>query len=1147
MGICIEAYRASIGTFRLNCIKKKRLLFPKCMFNQDANHYFSYHLHEWSALIFGRGSRERLLVKGMISYYLGFTLIIHILIAMCGDVHPNPGPNLNVNDIKVCHCNIRSLKAKDKFFYLKTELGGVFDIITCSETWLSERDASKNFYIPNYQHPFRKDRSFGRQPWGGVMAWVSDSIACKRREDLEQNNLEAMWLELCYNNQKLFLCVVYRAESNTDETFWELFQDNINNVRALLNPRIFVCGDLNADSKTRHGKLFQEFIDSNDFEFHIREPTRITEKTSSVLDQCFSNFTIYQKDVEILPPLPHCDHCIISAKFSFKIKKPRPYKRLMWNFSKANFDIYRQQLKEVKWDECFDCDDIDKICDNITSEILEVAKLTIPNKLVTVRPADKTWYTNELRQMKQKMLRLFRQANRSKNKDDWDKFSKHRKNYYEKISEAKEAETQKRHTVLAAGNKTNPKRWWSILKGFYKESENLCTIPPIEDGGNIIIDDAEKAKMFNQFFISASSLDETGALVPDHVLINEEKALTEIDITLQDVIDQIKCLDSSKSYGPDGVSPVFLKEGIDILSPVLLKLFRHSLQKGIVPLSFKKANVIPIHKKDLKTIVANYRPISLLSILSKVFEKIVFKYVYNFFKENFILSVFQSGFQSGKSTITQLLEVYHKFCEAVDKNKEIRVVFLDIHKAFDKVWHRGLLYKLKQCGIGGRLLDWFTNYLQNRQQRVVINGQSSEWATITAGIPQGSVLGPLLFLLFIDDITHVVEHCNIRLFADDTCLFIEVDNRLDVTNKINSDLENINTWAKNWLVTFSARKTKSLIISNKKDLHLHPKISLDGNDIDEVSSYVYLGLRFSNNLKWSHHIDDISVKAKKRLNLMVPLKYKLDRKSLEVMYNSFVLPSMEYGNVIWGGTFDTEILKLERIHVDGMRLVTGATARSNIANLYYDTCWYSIPERCRMASLIMMYKVKYNLCPEYLHELLPPENFEIIRYNLRNNQNLVVPATRSEMFKRSFFPHAVRLWNDLSIEHRHAPSLEDFKASIKPKRTCNILYYYGKRWPSVHHSRIRIGCSKLKFDLCYNLHVVDDPICACGHVEDANHFFLTCPNYVNIRLDLFNVVSIFTEVKLTTLLEGDPILTEEQNKIIFDAVQTYIIASERFI
>jgi hypothetical protein len=274
------------------------------------------------------------------------------------------------------------------------------------------------------------------------------------------------------------------------------------------------------------------------------------------------------------------------------------------------------------------------------------------------------------------------------------------------------------------------------------------------------------------------------------------------------------------------------------------------MEKSKVPQSFKKANVIPIHKKDSKTHIPNYRPISLLNIMSKILERIVFKYVYNFFKENFILSAFQSGFQEGKSTITQLLEVYHKFCSAVEENKEIRVIFLDISKAFDKVWHKGLIFKLKQSGIGGSLLDWFENYLKDHLQRVVINGQASKWGQICAGVPQGSVLGPLLFLLFINDITHVVNNCNIRLFADDTCLFIEVDNRVDTAHMINQDLANIHRWSENWLVTFSPPKTKSLTISNKKDANLNPPVHLNGQDIDEFNTHTYLGLKFASNLRW---------------------------------------------------------------------------------------------------------------------------------------------------------------------------------------------------------------------------------------------------------------------------------------------------------
>lgn len=212
-----------------------------------------------------------------------------------------------------------------------------------------------------------------------------------------------------------------------------------------------------------------------------------------------------------------------------------------------------------------------------------------------------------------------------------------------------------------------------------------------------------------------------------------------------------------------------------------------------------------IQKGD-NSLQSKYRPVSLLSCVS---ERIIFKHIYNHLKENFILTDYQSGFKPGKSTITQLIEIYQIFCRAVDQNKEIRVVFLDISKAFDRVWHKGLIFKLNRCGIGGKLLNWLSDYLSCRRQRVCLNGSYSDWMKLEAGVPQGSVLGPLLSFIFINDLTEVLNFSNIRLFADDTGLFIEIDNtedRNDVAQKLNSDLQNITKWSNIWQVTFSEEK-----------------------------------------------------------------------------------------------------------------------------------------------------------------------------------------------------------------------------------------------------------------------------------------------------------------------------------------------------
>ena len=223
--------------------------------------------------------------------------------------------------------------------------------------------------------------------------------------------------------------------------------------------------------------------------------------------------------------------------------------------------------------------------------------------------------------------------------------------------------------------------------------------------------------------------------------------------------------------------------GQSLVKP-LTKLFNMSLQQGIFPSIWKKANVLPLHKKSSKQYADNYRPVSLLCVLGKIFERIIFKHVYNHLHENKLLSTCQSGFIPGSSTVTQLLELCHKFSTALDERMDVRVVYLDISKAFNKVWHQGLLFKLKQFGIQSKMLKWFSSYLSERCQRVLINGQFSDWLKILAGVPQGSVLSPLLFLMFINDITTVVKNCNVRLFADDTCLFTTVkDHRVCRANQ----------------------------------------------------------------------------------------------------------------------------------------------------------------------------------------------------------------------------------------------------------------------------------------------------------------------------------------------------------------------------
>jgi hypothetical protein len=246
------------------------------------------------------------------------------------------------------------------------------------------------------------------------------------------------------------------------------------------------------------------------------------------------------------------------------------------------------------------------------------------------------------------------------------------------------------------------------------------------------------------------------------------------------------------------------------------------------------ANVTSVFKKDSPGILKNYRPISLISIVGKVMERCVYKHIYNFLLKNRSISSNQSGFTPGDSAINQLLYITNEFGKALDDGKEVRVVFCDISKAFDRVWHNGLLTKLKSIGIQGPLLSWIKNYLLDRKQRVVINGCCSDWWNGCAGGPQGSILGPLFFIIYINDIVAVINS-SIKLFADDTSLYIIVDDPVDAAETLNTDFAKIHDWSMKWLVKFNPDKTESMIVSRKSNRPLHPPLMMDNKIINMVS------------------------------------------------------------------------------------------------------------------------------------------------------------------------------------------------------------------------------------------------------------------------------------------------------------------------
>ena len=528
--------------------------------------------------------------------------------------------------------------------------------------------------------------------------------------------------------------------------------------------------------------------------------------------------------------------------------------------------------------------------------------------------------------------------------------------------------------------------WLRTLKSFIKP-HSASVIHPLNKDATIISSNVDKANVFNHYFISQCQLNDDNSPLPDMNFPNDIPVLENIVLTPDEVKDTLKSLKLGKASGPDGINNRVLKELAFELASPLCTLFNFSLSNSAVPTFWKEANVTPIFKKDDPSEVSYYRPISLLNTIGKVFEKLVHKHVYNVFSSNRVLSSLQSGFVPGDSNVNQLMSTYDVFCKALDDGKEVRSVFCDISKAFDRVWHKGLLLKLKYVGIRGSLLKWFSNYLLDRKQRVVIPGASSDWSSVTAGVSQESILGPLLFLIFINDIVVHLD-TNVRLFADDMSLYIIVDTPGNAALKLNSDLK-IHNWATRWLVTFNPSKSESLLISRKRSDIDHPPLVMNDQPILEVNYRKHLGLPFSSNGTWHDHINQITLKAWTRINVMRKLKFVLDRKSLQTIYFTFVRPILEYSDIIWDNCTQYEKDELDKIQLEAVRIVSGTTKLVSTASLYMELGWGSLSSRRRKHKLVIFFKMINGLCPDYLAKMEPERVSQISSYNLRNSDDFI--------------------------------------------------------------------------------------------------------------------------------------------------------------
>ena len=392
---------------------------------------------------------------------------------------------------------------------------------------------------------------------------------------------------------------------------------------------------------------------------------------------------------------------------------------------------------------------------------------------------------------------------------------------------------------------------------------------------------------------------------------------------------------------------------------------------------------------------------------------------FHFFSENELISPKQSGFRPGDSCTNQLLSTAHEILSAFDDGHEVRGVFLDISKAFDRLWHEGLLFKLQQYGISGELITLIKDFLSCRKQRVVLNGQHSSWADVKTGVPQGSILGPLLFLIYINDLPNGLNS-NVKLFADDTSLFSVVHNITDSANLLNSDLSEINEWALQWKMSFNPDPIKQA----------HPGLMFNNNIVNLTTNHKHLGMILYSKLGFDEHLTSALKKISKTVGLLRKFQGILPRTSLITIYKSFARPHLDYGDIIYDQIFNESFhQRIESIQYNAAIAITGAIRGSSSEKLYQELGLESLRSRRWLRKLCLFYKIYKNKSPFYLYDLIPDR---VKFYSTRSSQidNISNIKTRSNFFRNSFFPSTIPEWNKLDCDISNSDSLNLFKLSL---------------------------------------------------------------------------------------------------------------------
>ena len=958
------------------------------------------------------------------------------------------------NNISLFSLNCRGLSAHwDSFKLLVSEMETekvCLDVIALSEIWRFPDTTS--FKLEGFSPMKHKLRPENDDVKGGVGIFVRENFTFHERSDISvfiPHVCETIFIEIEMPNTKNIVIGSLYRPNTAPKADMDIFMSSLSDIVDIINQEnkeIILLGDFNIDllkfEKHEKTNCFLNDIISQGLFPIITKPTRITEHSATLIDHIHTNIT--SKEVTsgiVITDL--ADHFGCFCVLSDRIKNRSNQIKTVRSFSQQNVDYFNELLLQSDYTGILSSLCVDDCYDKFLEMYQTAYETAFPIKTIRI----KSKYTRKEPWISQGLLVSSRHKNKLLHKklkkptvQNIEKYKKY-SNLFSKLCRLSKQlyMTNKLHAY-----QNDIKKTWSLLNDMIHKSKTTKMLPTKFIIGNTqITDDEEIAKEFNKFFTNVAKNQTEKIFKPitsynRHLTKHYCNSFFMVPVTPEEVISVARSLKPKVSQGADNISSKLMKLSITAISEPLTHIINLSFTSGVVPKNMKLAKIIPIYKNGNEQLFNNYRPISILPAFSKLLEKVMHQRLYSFLEKNDILNVHQYGFKKKNCTIHPVIHFLKDIVQNNDKpTKDVTIgVFLDLSKAFDTVSHTILLRKLNYYGLRGLAYSWFESYLTGRRQYTTFKSCNSPCANTEYGVPQGSILGPLLFLIYINDLPSVTR-LNVLSYADDTTIYVSGDTIGNLFDLINNEIQKIYIWLCENMLSLNIKKTKYMIFSPKgtKIDDFQNTVKINGENIERTgsscatTSVKFLGIHIDDTLTWKIHIDKLYKTIARSLYALNKVKHFLPTAALRSLYFALVHSHLTYGIIIWGN--GKSVYKLFNLQKRAMRIITNKSYRAHTEPLF---------SALKIPKVMDLYKIHGSIfAHDYVNNHLP-DSFQSLYRDPRNvhvgtRQNaqsyLYTTRPRTNFSKSSVYHMIASIWNGLSNELKTETNRNSFKRKIK--------------------------------------------------------------------------------------------------------------------